>query len=231
MPLRITRRKEGGNYYIRGSVAGSNIYASTGTSDRRAAENIRIRTEAQALERASLGRRATATFAEAALNYINSGGKANSHAKADAGKGGANAKAAAKAAAPTKEGPRPCFSDPIERRDRFARSRSRSPRDRPRFAEKRWENAETKARLERLLDRTVEFGMLSCELRDLERSPFSLPGNPPIGADDNGGPAPLPVSVTPGSNMERARGIRSRMLQLRLEVHYDKEELLRLAEV
>lgn len=75
MPLKLTRRNGTGNYYLRGNVAGSNIYRSTGTSDRQAAENIRIRTEAQILERASLGRKATVTFAEAALNYMQSGGE------------------------------------------------------------------------------------------------------------------------------------------------------------
>ncbi len=75
MPLKLTRRNGSGNYYLRGNVAGSNIYTSTGTSDRAAAEAIRIRTEAQALKRASLGRKATVTFAEAALNYLNSGGE------------------------------------------------------------------------------------------------------------------------------------------------------------
>ena len=75
MPLKLFRRGGKGNYYLRGNVAGSNIYTSTGTSDEKAAENIRIRTEAEILERASLGRRATVTFAEAALNYLNSGGE------------------------------------------------------------------------------------------------------------------------------------------------------------
>lgn len=75
MPLKLTRRNGTGNYYMRGTVAGNRIYSSTGTSNREAAEAIRIRTEAQALERASLGRRASATFAEAALNYINAGGE------------------------------------------------------------------------------------------------------------------------------------------------------------
>jgi integrase len=73
MPLKLTRRNNSGNYFMRGNVAGCDIYQSTRTSDRRAAENIRIRTEAQILDRASLGRKATVTFAEAALNYINSG--------------------------------------------------------------------------------------------------------------------------------------------------------------
>ncbi|NKX75010.1 tyrosine-type recombinase/integrase [Rhodobacteraceae bacterium R_SAG3] len=76
MPLKLIQRNGTGNYYLRGSVAGTKVYASTHTSDRQAAENIRIRTEAQLLERASLGRKATVTFAEAALNYMNAGGEA-----------------------------------------------------------------------------------------------------------------------------------------------------------
>lgn len=76
MPLKLTRRNGTSNYYLRGNVAGSDIYRSTGTSDRQAAENIRIRAEAQILQRASLGRKATVTFAEAALNYMNAGGEA-----------------------------------------------------------------------------------------------------------------------------------------------------------
>lgn len=76
MPLKLIRRNNKGSYYLRGSVAGTNIYESTFTSDRRAAEAIRIRTEAEILKRASLGREATTTFAEAALNYMDSGGEA-----------------------------------------------------------------------------------------------------------------------------------------------------------
>lgn len=75
MPLKLIQRNGTGNFYLRGNVAGTNVYQSTGTSDPGAAEAIRIRTEAQLLERASLGRKATVTFAEAALNYINSGGE------------------------------------------------------------------------------------------------------------------------------------------------------------
>lgn len=75
MPLKLTQRNGSGNYFLRGNVAGSNVYQSTYTSDIEAAENIKIRTEAELLERASLGRKATVTFAEAALNYIDSGGE------------------------------------------------------------------------------------------------------------------------------------------------------------
>lgn len=73
--LKLIQRSGTGNFYLRGNVAGTNVYRSTGTSDPKAAENIRIRTEAELLERASLGRKATVTFAEAALNYLNSGGE------------------------------------------------------------------------------------------------------------------------------------------------------------
>lgn len=76
MRLTLTRRPGSENWYLRGSVAGKRFFRSTGTSDKAAAENIRIRSEATLLERASLGRKATATFAEAALNYMNSGGEA-----------------------------------------------------------------------------------------------------------------------------------------------------------
>lgn len=75
MPLKLTRRDGTGNFYLRGNIAGTNVFRSTGTSDRQAAENIRIRTEAEILNRVSLGRKATVTFAEAALNYLNSGGE------------------------------------------------------------------------------------------------------------------------------------------------------------
>ena len=75
MPLKLTQRNGTGNYFLRGNVAGCDVYQSTRTSDLIAAENIRIRTEAELLERASLGRKATVTFAEAALNYIDSGGE------------------------------------------------------------------------------------------------------------------------------------------------------------
>jgi len=75
MPLKLIQRSEGGAWYIRGTVAGRYVYRSTQTSSKRAAEAIRIRTEAEMLERHSLGRKATATFQEAAVNYLTAGGE------------------------------------------------------------------------------------------------------------------------------------------------------------
>ena len=74
MPLK--KFKRGSIWYLRGTVAGQRIYESTRIGDKRAAENYRIRREAEILERASLGRRATITFAEAALTYMEAGGEA-----------------------------------------------------------------------------------------------------------------------------------------------------------
>ncbi|SDX89442.1 Site-specific recombinase XerD [Albimonas donghaensis] len=76
MPLTIKQRSRGGNFYLRGSIAGVSVRESTGTNDRRAAEAIRVRREAEILERVALGRSAGRTFAEAALTYLETGGEA-----------------------------------------------------------------------------------------------------------------------------------------------------------
>jgi integrase len=60
---------------MRGTVAGQSIFESTGTAQKDIADRVRIRTEAALLDRATLGPKATATFGEAALNYLNSGGE------------------------------------------------------------------------------------------------------------------------------------------------------------
>lgn len=73
--LKIYQRKSGGNWYLRGTVAGQSIHESTGTNNKEFAEAIRIRRETQALERRAYGAKATITFAEAALSYIETGGE------------------------------------------------------------------------------------------------------------------------------------------------------------
>ena len=73
--LRKFRRTPGGNYYIRGTVAGQRIFESTGLDKAAAAEAYRARREQEIITRHSLGRAATLTFAEAALAYMESGGE------------------------------------------------------------------------------------------------------------------------------------------------------------
>jgi integrase len=59
---------------MRGTVRGILVYESTGTSNRRAAEEIRAKREAELLHESIHGRRITVTFAEGAASYIEKGG-------------------------------------------------------------------------------------------------------------------------------------------------------------
>ena len=74
MPLKLVRRPKSPNWVIRGTLRGIRIEESTGTDDRRAAEEIRAKREAEILAESVYGRRATATFAQAALSYLETGG-------------------------------------------------------------------------------------------------------------------------------------------------------------
>ncbi|SIO37054.1 Phage integrase family protein [Rhodovulum sp. ES.010] len=71
----LRKFQRNGIWYLRGTVAGQRVYESTRIGDEKAAETLRIRREAEILERVTLGRRATVTFAEAALTYLESGGE------------------------------------------------------------------------------------------------------------------------------------------------------------
>ena len=73
MPLKLVRRPKSPNWVMRGSVKGIRIEESTGTDSRRIAEEIRAKREVELLKESVFGRRITATFAEAALSYIESG--------------------------------------------------------------------------------------------------------------------------------------------------------------
>lgn len=75
MPLKLYRRRNSPNWYIRGTVRGLPLDESTKTSKRDAAEAIRIQREAELLERSIHGRSATATFLEAAVIYLEGGGE------------------------------------------------------------------------------------------------------------------------------------------------------------
>src|SRR6202521_3698519 len=74
MPLRLVKRAGSDHWYVRGTVRGKSVFETTGTDDKKAAETIRIKREAQLLEESIHGRTATVTFAEAASSYIESGG-------------------------------------------------------------------------------------------------------------------------------------------------------------
>ncbi len=73
--LRLVRRRNSPYWYIRGTVRGIYVEESTRTADRKAAEALRIRRESELLETSVYGRRTTATFEEAAVLYMESGGE------------------------------------------------------------------------------------------------------------------------------------------------------------
>jgi integrase len=73
--LKCIRRPKSPNWIMRGTIRGIRIEESTGTSDRRRAEEIRANREDELYKQSIYGRRATKTFAEAALSYQEIGGR------------------------------------------------------------------------------------------------------------------------------------------------------------
>jgi integrase len=69
MPLKLVRRTGSDTWYIHGTVAGRRIRQATGTSDRRLAEEARVKLEADLFRSAVYGARAVVTFEQAVDNY------------------------------------------------------------------------------------------------------------------------------------------------------------------
>lgn len=77
MALYLWQRKEGGNYYIRGTtIEGEDINETTRTNDKEAAEKLRIAREGKALSDKLNGSVKNCTFEQAALSYLKNGGEA-----------------------------------------------------------------------------------------------------------------------------------------------------------
>jgi integrase len=74
MPLRLVRRPKSPNWIIRGTLRRIRVEESTGTDNKKVAEEIRAKREAEILAESIYGRPATATFAQAALSYLEQGG-------------------------------------------------------------------------------------------------------------------------------------------------------------
>ena len=75
MSIKIYARPGRNALYLRGTVRGQRVFESTGTSDPAVAEEIRIKREAELLHRSVHGVGVTATFAEAAIGYMEAGGE------------------------------------------------------------------------------------------------------------------------------------------------------------
>jgi integrase len=74
MSIRLVRRPKSPHWIIRGTIRGIRIEESSGTDNKKIAEEIRAKREAELLAESVYGRRATATFAQAALSYLEQGG-------------------------------------------------------------------------------------------------------------------------------------------------------------
>jgi integrase len=75
MPLKLVQRPGSPHWQIVGSVRGIRVRESTGTSDRRKAEESRARRENEILDQSIHGRPATVTFASAVVSYLTHGGE------------------------------------------------------------------------------------------------------------------------------------------------------------
>ncbi|PYD65314.1 tyrosine-type recombinase/integrase [Komagataeibacter nataicola] len=70
MPLKIVSIPKSKNLYLRGTVSGQSIFESTGTTDKRVAEEIRRKREAELWNETIYGKRSVITFAEAVTAYL-----------------------------------------------------------------------------------------------------------------------------------------------------------------
>lgn len=71
----ILQRKQGrSSWYIRGTINGHRVNESTATSDKALAEAYRVKREYELFQEALHGKAAVATFAQAALHYLEHGG-------------------------------------------------------------------------------------------------------------------------------------------------------------
>jgi integrase len=74
MPLKLVRRPKSPHWIIRGTLRGIRVEETTGVADKKAAEEILAKRSGEILAESIHGRRATATFASAALSYLENGG-------------------------------------------------------------------------------------------------------------------------------------------------------------
>jgi integrase len=75
MPLKCIKRHGSPFWYIRGTVRGVTIDESTKVTNRKQAEAFRARRESAIIDRQISGAKATATFLEAAVSYMENGGE------------------------------------------------------------------------------------------------------------------------------------------------------------
>ncbi|MGG6895800.1 tyrosine-type recombinase/integrase [Rhizobium sp. BR 315] len=74
MVIKLIRRKDSPNWWLRGSIRGISVYESTGITDRDAAELILTVRSKEVLDESIFGKKVNATFDQAAESYLKAGG-------------------------------------------------------------------------------------------------------------------------------------------------------------
>jgi integrase len=77
MSLKLVRRPKSPYWVIRGTIRGVRYDESSGTRDKRIAEELRVKRESEINKEHIYGRSSTATFAHAAESYLENGGSRN----------------------------------------------------------------------------------------------------------------------------------------------------------
>ena len=75
MPLKLVRRGDTPNIWMRGTVRGIKVFETCGTTDEKAAEAFRAKREWEILQSSVFGQQATATLIDAAIIYLEGGGE------------------------------------------------------------------------------------------------------------------------------------------------------------
>jgi integrase len=73
--LHLKREKRSPYWYVRGKVGGASVYESTGTADKKLAEEYRLKRERDLYEHAVLGKAEPASWARAVNAYLDNGGE------------------------------------------------------------------------------------------------------------------------------------------------------------
>lgn len=73
MPLKLVKRPKSPYWIMRGTVRGLSVEESTGVTDKKLAEEIRAKREAEILTESVYGKATTVTFASAVLDYLEHG--------------------------------------------------------------------------------------------------------------------------------------------------------------
>src|SRR5271155_3030819 len=71
--LKLVKRPKSPNWIMRGTVRGQGVDESTGVADKKIAEEIRAKREAEILTESVYGKTATVTFAHAVADYLEHG--------------------------------------------------------------------------------------------------------------------------------------------------------------